>query len=213
MKFLSLVRHGETEWHAENRYAGRTDVALTEKGMAQAEQLARWACTVELHAIWSSSLSRARLTAEPAAKATGLALQIDPRLVELDFGHAEGMTGREMASAFPQAREAFLADPAANFLPAGEDPAEAANRGMAALYRIADLLPDGARALVVGHNTLFRLLLCKSLGLPLSNYRKVFPKLANATMTELGFEPGNIALLAFNSPLLFDTKRGLIRHV
>jgi probable phosphoglycerate mutase len=208
MKLLTLVRHGETEWHAENRYAGRSDIALTEKGLFQAEQLAQWARTAGLHAIWSSSLSRALRTAEPAARATGLAVQIDSRLVELDFGDAEGMTGREMATAFPQAREAFLQDPATNFLPSGEDPAEAADRGMAALRHIAEKLPDGARALVVGHNTLFRLLLCKSLGLPLSSYRKVFPKLANTTVTELGFASDHIALLAFNSPLLFETKRG-----
>ena len=65
MKFIALVRHGETEWHAENRYAGRSDIALTDKGLFQAEQLAQWARTAELHAIWSSSLSRALRTAEP----------------------------------------------------------------------------------------------------------------------------------------------------
>src|SRR5437660_8217709 len=98
MKFLTLVRHGETEWHAENRYAGRTDVGLTQKGLLQAEQLAQWSRTAGLHAIWSSSLSRALRTAEPSARATGLAVQIDSRLVELDFGDAEGMTSQEMAS-------------------------------------------------------------------------------------------------------------------
>ncbi len=40
---LLLVRHGETEWHAENRYAGISDVALTEKGLRQAEELGGWA--------------------------------------------------------------------------------------------------------------------------------------------------------------------------
>ncbi|MBK6043561.1 histidine phosphatase family protein, partial [Streptomyces sp. MBT55] len=40
---LLLVRHGETEWHAENRYAGVTDVALTPRGVAQATDLRAWA--------------------------------------------------------------------------------------------------------------------------------------------------------------------------
>ncbi|MFD0853182.1 phosphoglycerate mutase family protein, partial [Actinomadura adrarensis] len=40
---LYLVRHGQTEWHAENRYAGISDVALTETGRDQAERLGRWA--------------------------------------------------------------------------------------------------------------------------------------------------------------------------
>ncbi|WP_208635460.1 histidine phosphatase family protein, partial [Streptomyces griseus] len=40
---LLLVRHGETEWHAENRYAGVTDVALTPRGTAQDPRAAAWA--------------------------------------------------------------------------------------------------------------------------------------------------------------------------
>ena len=40
---LYVVRHGETEWHAENRYAGVSDVGLTETGREQAERLGRWA--------------------------------------------------------------------------------------------------------------------------------------------------------------------------
>ncbi|MBI0382368.1 histidine phosphatase family protein, partial [Streptomyces albiflaviniger] len=64
-----LVRHGETVWHAENRYAGRTDVPLTEHGHQQAAELGAWAAGRRLDAVLSSPLSRARLTAEPAAAA------------------------------------------------------------------------------------------------------------------------------------------------
>ncbi|WP_460407583.1 histidine phosphatase family protein, partial [Actinophytocola sediminis] len=43
MTEIVLVRHGETPWHSDNRYAGRTDVPLTDHGRRQAEALARWA--------------------------------------------------------------------------------------------------------------------------------------------------------------------------
>ncbi len=54
MSRILLVRHGETVWHKENRYAGRSDVALTVRGQAQADQLAAWAVTARITAVWSS---------------------------------------------------------------------------------------------------------------------------------------------------------------
>ncbi|MEO6804278.1 MAG: histidine phosphatase family protein, partial [Granulicella sp.] len=149
MKKILLVRHGETIWHAENRYAGRTDIALTPLGEAQAQHLALWAASAKLNAVWSSPLARAKQTATAAAIAAHLPLQIDPRLVELDFGQGEGLTSTEMKTQFPRERAAFEQDPATNFLPGGEDPKLATDRGMSALASIADGLPENGRALVV----------------------------------------------------------------
>lgn len=64
-------------------------------------------------------------------------LQIDSRLLELDFGQGEGLTDQEQRERFPDARAAFVQDPAANFLPGGEDPVHAARRGTEALHHIA----------------------------------------------------------------------------
>jgi probable phosphoglycerate mutase len=50
-----LARHGESVWQAENRYAGSTDIALTEHGHAQSRALADWAEQVDLSAIWTGS--------------------------------------------------------------------------------------------------------------------------------------------------------------
>jgi len=73
---------------------------------------------------------------------------------------------------------------------------------MTALTAIAAALPEEGRALIVGHNTLIRLLLCRMLGLSLSLYRSTFPRLANATGTELGFQADAISLLSYNAPLI-----------
>lgn len=51
---LLLARHGQTVWHAENRYAGVSDVALTDTGRAQAEALGHWAADHPVDAIWTS---------------------------------------------------------------------------------------------------------------------------------------------------------------
>lgn len=207
MSRLVLVRHGETVWHAENRYAGRSDVALTKKGVAQAALLASWAGNANLNAVWSSPLSRARLTAWPAAEACGFPLQIDERLLELDFGRGEGRTDAEMCSEFPAERAAFLLDPVLHYLPGGEDPVCAVERGVAALRAIAASSGQGGRALVVAHNTLLRLVLCSLLGIPLARYRSMFPSFANGTITEIDITETNVGLLSFNVPLTEPEKR------
>jgi probable phosphoglycerate mutase len=198
---IILVRHGETVWHKENRYAGLSDVALTDRGRAQANQLAAWAANAGITAVWSSSLSRAHKTAAPSAKALGLQLHTDERLIELDFGQGEGLTSAEMSVQFPEAFAAFRADPVKNFLPDGEDPARAAERTVSALIEISR--SPSKRSLVVAHSTLLRLALCQLLGIPLSRYRTVFPTLDNCSLTEIDLDPGrNASLLHFNAPIL-----------
>ncbi|MBZ4014614.1 histidine phosphatase family protein [Streptomyces purpurogeneiscleroticus] len=194
-----LVRHGETVWHAENRYAGRTDVALTERGHAQAAELAAWAAGAGIDAVVCSPLSRARLTAEPAARALGLAPRVDARLLEVDFGRGDGLTRTEMREVFPERLDAFLRDPVVHHLPGGEDPEEAAARAADCLADLARELPDG-RVLVVAHSTLVRLLLCRVLGIPLGTYRTVFPVLDNGALTELRLKDGRASLLRLNAP-------------
>jgi broad specificity phosphatase PhoE len=194
---LILVRHGETVWHAENRYAGISDVALTDQGRDQAVRLGRWAAAERLAAVWSSPLSRARATAAPAAAALGLSITVDADLTELSFGTAEGRTRAEMP---PEEVARFLADPVSGAFPGSENPRKAAARGAAALHRIAQRHP-GERVLVVAHNTLLRLTLCELLGIPLERYRQVFPQLLNAARTELRLSGAGAGLLACNVPV------------
>jgi probable phosphoglycerate mutase len=196
---LVLVRHGQTVWHAENRYAGRSDVALTPRGLEQAAQLAVWAQTAGLAAVWSSTLSRARITAEACSEAAGLPLEVDARLCELDFGEGEGLTSAEMTERFPDARAAFLADPVTHHLPGGEDPVAATDRFTECLDEIAEKHPDG-RVLVVAHSSAIRLALCRLIGVSLAEYRRLFPTLRNCALTELRLRDGRAALLQFNTP-------------
>ncbi|MEW9551422.1 histidine phosphatase family protein [Nonomuraea sp. NPDC050783] len=201
MTDLVLARHGETVWHAENRYAGVSDVELTPRGHEQAARLAGWAAGAGLTAVLASTLGRAVVTAEAAAAAAGLGPRTDPRLRELDFGRGEGLTAAEMRARFPEARAAFEADPAAHPLPGGEDPHRAADRFVAAL-REAAADGSGGRVLVVAHTTAIRLALCRLIGVPLGEYRRLFPRLDNCALTELRLrDGGRAALLRYNSPI------------
>lgn len=194
---LYVVRHGQTEWHAENRYAGVSDVALTGTGRDQAERLGRWAAGSGAAAVWASPLGRSRATAAPAASALGLPITTDGDLAEVDFGAAEGRTLAEMP---PADVDAFLADPVAGAFPGAEDPRKAAERGMAALRRIASRHRGGS-VLVVTHNTLLRLTLCGLLGIAPSSYRRVFPRVLNCAVTELRMDGHATALMSYNVPV------------
>ncbi|MEW1720433.1 histidine phosphatase family protein [Streptomyces sp. NPDC093109] len=196
---LFVARHGETVWHDENRYTGVSDIGLTPRGDAQAEALGVWAADARLDALVTSPLSRARRTAAPAARATGLAVAVEPGLTELDFGIAEGRTLGELEASHPAACADFRRDPAAHPLPGGEDPGAAAARGTAALLRLADRHPGG-RVLVVAHNTLLRLVLCRLLSIPASEYRRVLPRMVNCAVTELRVTAGRAALMSYNVP-------------
>jgi broad specificity phosphatase PhoE len=200
MTRMVLVRHGETIWHGENRYAGTSDVELTEHGREQARDLAEWAATAALDGVWASTLSRAEQTARACAAATPAQLVTDERLRELDFGDAEGLTRQEMGVRFPDAVEDFLRDPVRHHLPGGEDPVRAARRFTSCLQEIAERHPT-ARVLVVAHSTVIRLALCSLIGVELSRYRRLFPALGNCALTEIQLEADDVALLEFNTPI------------
>lgn len=198
MTTLHLARHGETVWHAENRYAGSSDIGLTDRGLAQAEALGRWAADARPVAVYSSDLSRAMITATPAASVLGLDLQIDARLREVHFGRGEGLTTAEMREQFPEALAEFHRKPGRSPLPGGEPGLNAVNRAWAALEQIAAHHEAGP-VLVVMHSTLMRLVLCKVLDMPLNRYRSAFPSVVNAAITTISIGAGPTALLAYNS--------------
>lgn len=197
-----LVRHAETVWHAENRYAGRSDIPLTGHGRDQARGLAGWAAEAGLSAVWASPMARSRETARDSAERAGLPLGVDPRLRELDFGIAEGLTRDEMKERFPGRLSAFQDDPVAHHFPEGEHPVRAGDRMVDFLTGLRAEHGDRGRVLVVGHSTVIRLTMCRLLGLPPADYRRTFPLLANCALNEFALrDDGRAALLTLNRPV------------
>lgn len=201
--YLALTRHGETVWHADNRYAGGgSDIDLTELGRAQAAALAAWARTQRFRAVVTSPVRRALETARPSAAALGVELTVVQDLREVDFGVAEGRTVDELLDLDAGMVHRFRSDPVAHPFPGAESPERAAQRAGSALRSVA-VAHAGGRVLVVAHNTVLRLALCELLGLPVSRYRSLFPRLHNAAITEISV-PVDAArpasLLSLNAP-------------
>ncbi|MFK4082852.1 histidine phosphatase family protein [Kribbella sp. NPDC020789] len=189
---IVLARHGRTAWHHGNRYTGSSDLPIDEVGQQQALQLRDWAVGFAPDALWCSPMLRARQTIAPAAEALGLEPTLDARLREVDFGSAEGKRLSELP---PAVATAFELDPVRNHFPGGEDPAAAADRVAEVFAEI-----EGGRVLVVAHNTLIRLLVCRVLGLRLNDYRRLLPALGPAALVRFRRQNGTVGLEAYNVP-------------
>lgn len=96
------VRHGQTDWNAQLRIQGHTDIALNEQGRRQAAQLARALADEGLHAVYSSDLQRAHDTAHAVAAPAGLVVQHAPGLRERRFGRFEGLTFAQIDERWPE---------------------------------------------------------------------------------------------------------------
>jgi probable phosphoglycerate mutase len=164
--------------------------------------LARWAAGQRLTRLVSSPAGRAVQTAEPIAAAAGLSVEKDERLRELDFGSAEGLARDELQATYPDEMTRFEQDPVAYPLPGGEDPAAAAARAAEAVRDALD--GAGERLLVVGHSTLFRLYLCRALGIPLADYRRRLRALDHDCYIEAIHSDHGLQVCRLNAPAVAE---------
>jgi alpha-ribazole phosphatase len=165
MTRLLLVRHGETDWNREGRYQGQTGTPLNEAGRAQTAQLAARLAGEALDAVYSSDLKRACETAQIIAAPRGLTVARMPQLREAAFGVLEGLTYDEAKAQYPQALDAWHANP--DCPPPG---GEALSQVAARVQTFLDGLTVGQTALVVGHGGPLRVLLCLVMGLPAAQH-------------------------------------------
>ncbi len=91
---IYLIRHGETAWSRSGQHTGRTDLALTERGEAQALALAQLLREVQFSAVLVSPRLRARRTCELAG--LGSQAQVQENLAEWDYGEYEGLTSAQI---------------------------------------------------------------------------------------------------------------------
>lgn len=160
---LLVVRHPETEANVTGRWIGRGDSPYTERGVLQAGLLADEIAGFRPDSIWTSPLYRCRHVAERAAGGSGVSFHVDERLIELDFGRAEGLTYDETVAR--DIRFDFKAEdlPVAE---GGESRRAIFDRTARALD---DIIGSGAsRMAVVTHGGVFRSTIPNLLGLPLS---------------------------------------------
>jgi len=199
---IFLIRHGETQWNREQKCQGFSDVALSEKGLLQAESLARYlAKTVRLSSVYSSDLIRARKTAEIIAQKQGHIVQTDPRLRELNQGELEGKNLMTMLGNYPELLEKWIKAPKEVIMPAGESLVQLQARAWHAFSEIIERHPGDTLA-IVGHNLCNTTILSKLLDLDLNHFRRI--KQFSAALNEIEFGPQGPVILRLNDTHFLD---------
>lgn len=194
-----LLRHGETQYNADgNRYCGRTDITLTDKGIAQAKAVAQQLQGKTIDAVYSSPLKRANETAK-IASGNNLVIA-DQRLIEIDFGTWEGKKREEFVVENPALWNDWSADPAkAAAGGTGENATEVVTRVDSFFNEMLQKHQDET-ILVVGHNGINRLFMAHKLGMPLKNYRRIVQHNSSLTFFQLD-ENGEFLLEKLNTTL------------
>ena len=150
MRNLYFVRHGQTIWNVENKICGATDIALTEEGHRQAEELGEEIRRqgVKADVILYSPLIRAADTARHISEITGIPARVEPRLKEQNFGKYESTprNGKE----FQEAKRQFIS---------GYEGGESMFRLAQRIYNLLDEIRDDKEEkiyILVAHNGIAR---------------------------------------------------------
>jgi len=96
---ISLARHSETAWSVTGQHTGRTDLPLTERGERNARRLGKRLNGLVFTMVLTSPLQRAVRTCELAG--FGSAAQVDPNLLEWDYGEYEGLRTADIRAKRP----------------------------------------------------------------------------------------------------------------
>lgn len=166
MMRLILVRHGQTEWNANGRYQGQSNVALSELGRSQAECLAENFPVQRLDAIYSSDLDRARETAECVGRKFGVPVCLESAFRELSFGDWEGLTYKEISTRWPEEANKLFTAPDALKIPNGELFQELQKRALAKIAVICKEHNDKTVA-VFAHGAINKTILAGLMHIPL----------------------------------------------
>ena len=196
MKLL-LVRHGETDWNLARRYQSYSDVPLNQKGIQQAQSLARRLAQQKIGILYSSDLSRTKETAKYIAREYEpvLAIRCDPRWRELSFGKWEGLTHTELQVQWQAEADAWYADPVNASPPDGETLLQMSKRLQPGLDELKVNHTDET-VLIVSHGGVIQILLCMLLGVALNRYWQFH--VAQASLTVLNLYENTAILDLFN---------------
>ncbi|MFG1463786.1 histidine phosphatase family protein [Xanthobacter sp. DSM 24535] len=172
MTTILLTRHGHVPGIAPERFRGRMEVALSPLGEQEAQAVAaRIAATWKPVKVYTSTLGRCIATGAAIAAACGIASEADEALCDIDYGQWQWQTHEEAKAAFPDLYALWHTAPQLMRFPGGESLQDLAVRA-ADLVRRIGAAHAGETVVLVGHDSVNRVLLTHLLDQPLSSYWK-----------------------------------------
>ena len=194
---LFLIRHGATALTAEDRFAGSTDVELSETGRAQAEALARRLADDHITAVYASPLKRTVATATIIGRPHDLMPIPRDGLREIDHGRWEGLRRADVETQFADEYAAWEEDPY-TFAPAGGESGISVLARALPIIREIVLQHSGENVAVVSHKATLRLIISSLLGFDARGYRDRLDQ-SPACLNVLDFQsPVRARLMVFN---------------
>lgn len=189
MSRLLLVRHGRTKLHKADRFWGSTDIALSDIGIGQSEQLRDRLAKEKISTIYTSTLSRARSTAETIASRHKVKITECAELNECNFGYIEGLTFTEIQGLHPELAEELLSWKTVAF-PGGESLKQLDTRVQGFLERLQKH-KEKETVLIVAHGGPLRLIICHLLGLEMEHWLQLRVEHASLSIVET-YPQGNV---------------------
>jgi len=167
---LYLIRHGATALSVEDRFAGATDVELSNEGRSQVEHLARRLEDDKITAVYCSPMRRTVETASVIARPHNLTPALREGLREIHHGRWEGMRRLEVEAQFPDEYVEWEADPFTFAPEGGESGLDVLSRALPVIREVV-LKHAGENVVVVAHKATIRLLISSLLGFDARGYR------------------------------------------
>jgi alpha-ribazole phosphatase len=177
---LVLARHGESVWNEVRRFQGAADVALSERGRAQARALSLGLRGYRFAAAYVSPLTRARETAELALAGREIPIRPLPELREMSLGEWEGCDWEEIRSREGDPYRAWVRTPLDCPPPGAEPIADVHRRVLNVIDRLA-AEHAGEDVLVVAHGGVISVYACHLLGCSFNSLWRL--RVDNASLT------------------------------
>lgn len=152
-----FIRHGQSETNVTNCFAGQSNPSLTEKGLLQADLLAKWiAKTQKIDCIYSSDLTRAYQTASATAKKLGMKVVKDPAFREINAGLWQGVNYLVIKDNYKDIYDIWINDTINARLPEGESVKELGERIVAETLRLNEIHTKDETVMIFTHATPIR---------------------------------------------------------
>jgi len=168
---IFLIRHGATTSTRDDRFAGSSDVELSEDGKLQIQSLFKRLSSQQIDAVYCSDMKRALATATAIATPHKLVPQSNRALREIDHGSWEGRIHKEVEETDAAIYKDWSADPLTFAPPGGETGLAVLERALPALRQIV-VKHAGQNVAVISHKATNRLLIAYLLGMDVRRYRE-----------------------------------------